>query len=94
MLGHEPIIALFLLIVLMIVGGVCAVFWMIMRLIGLVMRGVLRLLGIIVMPHRENGRICPRPLCRAANPIQARFCRRCGCELSSPIAYARPLRAA
>jgi hypothetical protein len=80
MLG-EILITLFALIAIMVAGGVFAVLYLLMYTLGSAFRGIFR----IVRPSNfapPGAHVCPRGLCRAENPPQARFCRRCGHELN------------
>lgn len=48
--------------------------------------GILLLISVVVLSGprggRGAGRRCPNPTCGHANPIRARYCARCGHELT------------
>ncbi|MGA2585015.1 MAG: hypothetical protein ABSG31_17215 [Tepidisphaeraceae bacterium] len=60
---------------------------LVLRIFGKVIGGILRGLGILP-PRRRRvlGNVmlpCARIRCAANNPVNARFCRRCGAQLSN-----------
>ena len=85
------VMALTFLFILTVVGTVALfLFWLVVT----ILRGLTRL--ILGPPARSrrpqlppqmpigNVRPCGRISCRALNPVQARFCRRCGVSLQEP----------
>ena len=81
----------FLVIAAVVGTAVLFVFWVVVT----ILRGITRLivgprLGPPPMRHLPphvpvgNVRPCGRISCRALNPIEARFCRRCGQSLQDP----------
>jgi hypothetical protein len=76
-----------LLVVVAIVGMVLLfVFWLVVTLLRAVGRLLVgpRVPPPAMLSHSApsgNVRPCDRPGCRALNPVEARFCRRCGQKL-------------
>jgi|SRR5882724_4636734 len=81
----------FIIVAAVVAMGFLFVFWLVVS----VLRGATRLLfGIPAKPRgrqlnyvsRSLGpvRACERISCRAMNPVQAQFCRRCGQRLQPP----------
>jgi hypothetical protein len=82
----------FLIIAAVVATGFLFVFWLVVTLL----RGAGRLLfgqpsrrqwpTPILQHHSSVGpvRACDRVSCRALNPLEARFCRRCGQKLHMP----------
>ncbi len=70
------------------------IIYLLARALGAVLGGILRLIG--VFPARSSGTgpivrvvgrvTCDRERCRASNPSDARFCRRCGRMLAGESA--------
>jgi ribosomal protein L40E len=56
--------------------------WVAMVVVRGVFRGLGRLIGFVGDRAPTQKRICPRLRCGADNPVQARFCRRCGSLLA------------
>jgi len=87
-----------MLIMFLLIAGVVAitflfVFWIVIN----ILRGVGRLIfgpppararPIPTMIHQSRGlapmRLCERVSCRAMNPVDAKFCRRCGQNMTAP----------
>lgn len=75
-------------IAILVMTVVLFVFWLGVT----ILRGITRLLigpGLRQPPRRRPMqspamRICVRPACRAINPVEARFCRRCGQDFNDP----------
>jgi hypothetical protein len=88
MLLSEILITLFALIAIMIAGGVFAVLYLVIYSFSTVFRGVFRFCKPSVFAP-PGAHVCPRGLCRAVNPPQARFCKRCGMEMSRATVVGR-----
>lgn len=88
----EVALILGVLLVLGVVGLIAVAVWVAVSMVRLAVRGVLGLIlgtvGLVLRPvlgprHRVvSERCCPRPSCQQGNPMEARFCRRCGRALS------------
>jgi ribosomal protein L40E len=42
-----------------------------------------------LMSVGSSAQVCSFPRCKAANPVDARFCRRCGRQLTKPASVVR-----
>lgn len=74
----DPLLGILLFIAVMAIAAVAFGGWVLMALV----RAMTRLLGLAPRGHLPDQAavpaICPRERCRAENPGEARFCRRCG----------------
>jgi len=75
--------------VVFFVGGLIALAafcaWTVVAVVRGAWRGLTWLIGADArapVQARAGAQVCPRSGCGAANPPQARFCRRCGMELA------------
>ncbi len=71
---------LFLLV--MVITVVAFVGWVIVRIIGLIGGTLFGWTKTVAKPPATFRR-CPRDKCRADNPMEANFCRRCGVRLQA-----------
>ena len=81
MLLSEILITLFALIAILVAGGVFTVFYLVIYSVSMAFRGVFRFVRPWNAAPGIGANVCSRGLCRASNPPQARFCRRCGMEM-------------
>ena len=80
----EPITLAFILMAVIGITAIIFVIWLLATLIKLIVRGVVSVFQLTSAPEGLTRATyhCPRSSCRAVNPASARFCRRCGRELS------------
>lgn len=84
---HVMIVSL-LLFAALLITAVLFVFWVLLVII----RGISRLFLGPGLKSRQASkgarqapmRPCPQPSCKASNPVEARFCRRCGRRMDEP----------
>jgi hypothetical protein len=75
-------------VVVIVLTAILFVFWV----VATIFRGISRLFlgpGLkqrAALPPREepHTRLCPRASCKSINPVEARFCRRCGQRMEDP----------
>lgn len=89
----EVALILGVLLVLGVLGLIALAVWVAVAMVRLVVGGVVGLIrgtvGLLFRPVLGSGRrvvaerCCPRPSCQQGNPMEARFCRRCGRALSA-----------
>lgn len=90
----EVALILGVLLVLGVVGLIGLAVWvavaMVRLLVGVVVGLVRGTVGLVLRPVLGSRRrvaaerCCPRPSCQQGNPVEARFCRRCGRALTAP----------
>jgi hypothetical protein len=73
----EGFTTLFLFFGVTILAGVLFAGWIVVMIVKLIIRGMDRAMGTRTPPPIRV-RVCRRSGCNAANPLDARFCRRCG----------------
>jgi ribosomal protein L40E len=90
-MAHLAINFFFLVIILM-VGWFLFFCWLLGTICKLIWRGFSRATGVGPRPRPAVFRMprCPRLRCRAVNPPEANFCRRCGTALTRTMAVRRP----
>jgi hypothetical protein len=86
----EIVVTLLLFGVVIVITALVFGAWLIFSVIRLVFRGAGALIGN-ASPHRRVQQLtgmstvkCPNARCRSANPVVARYCRRCGRALPAP----------
>jgi hypothetical protein len=89
MVMAEVVITLVLFAVVMVMAALLFGGWVIVSIIRLVFRALGAVFSPTPMPRRVSVAsspviTCPNARCRSANPIAARFCRRCGVAIPAP----------
>jgi hypothetical protein len=78
----SPALTILVFMGVIAVTAVIFVIWVIATIAGAIFRGFASLVSPLPpMPMATRGRVCAFSRCRALNPANANFCRRCGGEL-------------
>jgi ribosomal protein L40E len=80
----DPISFVIIFVGVIVITAIIFGVWLVGTILKVIGRGIVAIFRPTPPPinivHADHI-ICPRRICQARNPAQARFCRRCGCEI-------------
>jgi ribosomal protein L40E len=88
-----PVVPVMLFVLVMVVAAFLFAGWVVVSIIRLLWRAVTSSpsASSAAAPRAMDSRMCVRDHCRAINPSQAKFCRRCGSAMNGVATAQRGL---